>query len=106
MRTAPPSIFPDDRNPELALSVWEGDLFPADAAAVGLHPRHRPITQLTKADGTPLLIRLKPGQTFQLPDGRGTITFDSVERFAGLSARVRPGQGADPGRRRSPRSSA
>ena len=26
----PASLFPDDRNPELALSVWEGDLYPGD----------------------------------------------------------------------------
>ena len=50
------------------------------------------LTQLTKDDGTPLLIRLQPGQTFQLPGGRGSITFDRVQRFAGLSARVDPGK--------------
>ena len=47
--------------------------------------------QVTKADGSPTLIRLKPGQTYQLPGDRGSITFDSVKRFAGLSVRTDPG---------------
>ncbi|HET8988334.1 MAG TPA: cytochrome c biogenesis protein ResB, partial [Humibacillus sp.] len=49
------------------------------------------MTQVTKADGSPALIRLKPGQTYEIPGGRGTVTFDSVKRFAGLSVRTDPG---------------
>ena len=51
------------------------------------------MTAVPKADGKPLLIRLKPGDTFELPGGRGSITFESVERFAGLSVRTDPGKG-------------
>ncbi len=36
---------------------------------------------------------MSPGQTAELPDGRGSITFDSVDRFAGLSVRTDPGKG-------------
>jgi cytochrome c biogenesis protein len=88
----PASVFPDARNPELALSVWEGDLFPGTRPQSVYTLDTTNLTQLTRADGTPLLIRLQPGQTFGLPDGRGSITFDTVERFAGLSARVDPGK--------------
>jgi cytochrome c biogenesis protein len=88
----PASLFPDDRNPELALSVWEGDLYPGDRPQSVYTLDTTNLTQLTKDDGTPLLIRLQPGQSFELPGGRGSITFDSVERFAGLSARVDPGK--------------
>jgi cytochrome c biogenesis protein len=88
----PASLFPDDRNPELALSVWEGDLYPGDRPQSVYTLDTTNLTQLTKADATPLLIRLQPGQSFELPGGRGSITFDSVERFAGLSARVDPGK--------------
>ncbi|HEY8306511.1 MAG TPA: cytochrome c biogenesis protein ResB [Lapillicoccus sp.] len=88
----PTSLFPDDRNPELALSVWEGDLFPANRPQSVYTLDTTNLSQLTKADGTPLLIRLQPGQTFELPDGRGSISFDKVDRFAGLSARVDPGK--------------
>ncbi len=88
----PVSIFPDARNPELALSIWEGDLFPGGRPQSVYTLDTKELTQLTKDDGTPLLIRLQPGQTFQLPGGRGSITFDRVQRFAGLSARVDPGK--------------
>ncbi|HEU4330502.1 MAG TPA: cytochrome c biogenesis protein ResB [Lapillicoccus sp.] len=88
----PMSLFPDARNPELALSVWEGDLFPNNRPQSVYTLNTTNLTQLTKADGTPLLIRLQPGQTFQLPDGRGSISFDKVDRWAGLSARVDPGK--------------
>jgi len=49
------------------------------------------MTQVAKADGSPALIRLKPGQTYEIPGDRGTVTFDSVKRFAGLSVRTDPG---------------
>lgn len=88
----PVSLFPDDRNPELALSVWEGDLFPGNRPQSVYTLDTTDLTQLTGPDGTPVLIRLKPGQTYQLPGGRGSITFDKVDRFAGLSARVDPGK--------------
>ena len=50
------------------------------------------MAQVTQDKGEPLRIWLEPGQTFQLPDGRGSITFDSVDRFAGLSIRHDPGR--------------
>ena len=35
---------------------------------------------------------LKQGQTIELPGGRGSITFDAVQRWAGLSIRYDPGK--------------
>jgi cytochrome c biogenesis protein len=49
------------------------------------------MTQVPGDDGKPALVRLKPGQTHQLPGGRGSITFEEVKRFAGLSIRTDPG---------------
>ncbi|NUQ32745.1 MAG: cytochrome c biogenesis protein ResB, partial [Dermatophilaceae bacterium] len=87
----PASVFPDAKNPELALSVWEGNLFPGGAPQSVYTLNTDEMKQVTKADGSPALIRLKPGQTYQLPGDRGSITFDSVKRFAGLSVRTDPG---------------
>ena len=87
----PVSIFPDTNNPELALSVWEGNLFPGGAPQSVYTLNTNEMKQVTKADGSPALFRLKPGETKQLPGGRGSITFDSVKRFAGLSVRTDPG---------------
>ena len=51
------------------------------------------MTPMPGTDGADQLrILLEPGQTFELPDGRGSITFDRVERFAGLSIRTDPGK--------------
>ena len=88
----PVSMFPDLGDPELALSIWEGDLYPGGRPQSVYTLNTSQLTQVTKDDGKALLIRLKPGQTFELPGGRGTLSFDSVERFAGLSARVDPGK--------------
>ncbi|WP_442292651.1 cytochrome c biogenesis protein ResB [Terrabacter sp. 2RAF25] len=87
----PASLFPDTKNPELALSVWEGNLFPGGAPQSVYTLNTDQMKQVTKADGSPALVRLKPGQTYQLPGERGSITFDGVKRFAGLSVRTDPG---------------
>ena len=87
----PASVFPDAQNPELALSVWEGNLFPGGAPQSVYTLNTDEMKQVTKADGSPVLIRLKPGQTYELPGGRGSITFDAVKRYAGLSVRTDPG---------------
>ena len=89
----PVSEFPALKNPELALSVWEGNLFPGGRSQSVYTLNTSELTAVPKADGQPLLIRLAPGQTYPLPGGRGSITFDSVSRFAGLSVRSDPGKG-------------
>jgi cytochrome c biogenesis protein len=88
----PRSLFPDLKNPELAMSVWEGDLYPGGrpSSVYTLDTDH--LSRVNTADGKPLLIRLAPGQTYELPGGRGSITFDSVRRWAGLSVRYDPGK--------------
>ncbi len=89
----PVSVFPSLRNPELALSVWEGDLFPGGRPQSVYTLNTSRLTQVTRDDGQPLLIRLREGDTFQLPGGRGSISYESTTRFAGLSVRHDPGQG-------------
>jgi len=93
LANGPVSEFPALKNPELVLSVWEGDLFPGGRSQSVYTLNTSELTPVRRSDGQPLLIRLAPGQTVTLPDGRGTITFDSVGRFAGLSVRSDPGKG-------------
>ncbi len=88
----PVSEFPALKNPELALSVWEGNLFPGGRSQSVYSLNTSELTAVPKADGTPLLIRLAPGQSYDLPGGRGSISFESVSRFAGLSVRTDPGK--------------
>ena len=90
--TGPSSIFPDARNPALALTLYEGDLFPGGRPQSVYTLDTSALSQVKQANGQPLRIWLQPGQTFELPEGRGSITFDGVDRFAGLSIRHDPGR--------------
>ena len=88
----PSSFFPDLKNPALALGVYEGELYPQGRPQSVYTLSTQKMTQLKNAKGEPLRLLLKPGQTVDLPDGRGSISFDSVQRWAGLSIRYDPGK--------------
>jgi cytochrome c biogenesis protein len=88
----PSSFFPDLMNPALALGVYEGDLYPQGRAQSVYTLSTERMTQLRDARGEPLRLLLKPGQSAQLPQGRGSISFDGVQRWAGLSIRYDPGK--------------
>lgn len=88
----PISTFPGLKAPSLVLTMFKGNLFPGGASqsVYSLDP-----TGMKKVEGTngqPLRIQLKPGETKQLPGNAGSITFDSVPRWAGLSTRYDPGK--------------
>lgn len=89
----PRSLFPDLLNPELAMTVYQGKLNPPGRAASVYTLDTTAMTQVRDSVGKGVLIRLKPGQTAQLPGGRGSITFDRVVRWAGISVRYDPGKG-------------
>lgn len=89
----PHSVFPDTLDPQLALTAFEGTLFPSSAPQSVYTLDTAEMTALPGKDGADQLrILLRPGDTFELPNGRGSITFDGVERFAGLSIRTDPGK--------------
>ncbi|GAB96465.1 cytochrome c biogenesis protein [Kineosphaera limosa] len=85
----PASAFPDARNPALVLSAWTGDLMPSGPQSVYTLETSA-MSQVNGADGRPLQVVLGLGQTVQLPDGLGSITFESLDRWAGLSTRYDP----------------
>jgi len=89
---SPTSIFPALKRPGLLLGLYEGTLFPGGRpqSVYSLDTSH--MSAVTAANGKPLLLSLQPGQTVTLPGGRGTVTFDGVDRFAGLSVRYDPGK--------------
>lgn len=89
----PRSIFPDALEPALALTAFQGTLFPGGRPQSIYSLDTTEMTQLKNKAGTGLLrIWLTPGQTYELPGGQGSITFDGVERFAGISIRSDPGK--------------
>ncbi|MGO4256496.1 cytochrome c biogenesis protein ResB [Marmoricola sp. RAF53] len=92
MGTGPFSAFPDAQNPALSMNVWSGDLgldsgVPQSVYALdkkGLKP-------VEKANGQQYRVDLALGQTKNLPDGMGSITFDRVDRFVKLQVSHNPG---------------
>lgn len=89
----PQSIFPDALDPALALTIYEGELFPDGRPQSVFRLNTDEMAQLTNEDGTDAArLWLQLGDTVELPGGRGTITFESLDRFAGISVRHDPGR--------------
>ena len=90
----PESVFPDAKAPALALSLYEGELFPggkpSSVFAIDTDSMSPVISTSGRTKGSPTRIWLTPGQSATLPGDRGSITFDKVERFAGFSVRYDP----------------
>jgi cytochrome c biogenesis protein len=84
-----PELF----NPQLSLNSFYGDLGLGDGA-----PQN--VFELDVKDLTPLNARnldaggitLGPGNSYTLPDGKGTISFDGVKRYIGVDIHHNPGQ--------------
>jgi cytochrome c biogenesis protein len=86
----PRSLYPDALDPQLALTVHQGDLgldsgIPQNAYEVDVST----LTPVTGEDGTPVLMRLYPGQVFELPDGT-SVSFDALRRYAAFDIAHNP----------------
>eukprot|EP01135_Chromosphaera_perkinsii_P010237 Nk52_evm1s2064 gene=Nk52_evmTU1s2064 len=78
----PRSRFPDLLDPEIAVTVYHGDLGLDEGVPRNVYEVDATeLEQLTGEDGNPVLIRLAPGETIELPDG-SMISFGDVRRFA------------------------
>lgn len=89
----PRSLFPDSRNPVILLTAFTGDLG-LDGPPQNVYVLDTAkMTQLEGADGAPFRAALRPGQTLDLPGGAGSITLDSVDRYAGITVRHDPARG-------------
>lgn len=89
------SVHPDPAAPLLVLSVWRGDLgldtgVPQNVYELDVDR----MEQVVGADGAPMTLFVEPGQTVELPEGLGTLTWDALPRFAALDLRHDPALGA------------
>ncbi|MVA77028.1 cytochrome c biogenesis protein ResB [Auraticoccus sp. F435] len=91
----PRSLFPDAFAPELFLNAWYGP--PREESGVPENVYSLDVTgleQMTTEDGSDSLrLRLAPGESVELPDGRGSITMDGWERWVKLQISDTPGLG-------------
>jgi cytochrome c biogenesis protein len=87
-------MYPDLVDPQLAFDVFSGDL----GLDAGIP---RSVYALDTADMTKLAgrnspqgaLELKVGETLDLPNGLGTVTFDGVKKFVSLDIHRDPTQG-------------
>ena len=92
-QNGPRSLFPSPINPLLTLNAWYGppkvetgkpeNVYVLDTAG---------LTPFTNPAGTDKLrFVLQPGETYTLPDGKGSITFDGLDRWVKLQISRTPG---------------
>jgi cytochrome c biogenesis protein len=88
----PRSLYPDLIDPQLLLTAYTGDLGLADGAPQSVFRLDKDdLTQVMNGD-QPLAQALRPGESMTLPDGQGTLTFESVSRFANFQIAHDPGK--------------
>lgn len=86
----PISVFPDARNPRLIFTAWTGDLGMKDGVPRSVYVLDVSKMRQLSIDGQPFSSILAVGQSAQLPDRAGTVTFDGVKRYAALNMRSDP----------------
>jgi cytochrome c biogenesis protein len=87
---APMSVFPDARNPRLIITAWTGDLGVNDGVPRSVYVLDVSKMKRLTVDGKAFSSILATGQSAQLPDKAGTVTFDGVKRYAALNVRSDP----------------
>ena len=88
----PVNVMGDDRNPTISMLAYTGDLGMDDGASESVYQLDKSrMTQLKNADGSMFRVDLQPGQTIELPDGAGTVSFDGVEQWTRLQISRTPG---------------
>jgi len=85
------SVNPQSINPVMLLTAYEGDLGLDTGIPQNVYQLDETdLAQVLGDDGNPLVIDIAPGQTVTLPDGLGTVTWDSLPRFVALDLRADP----------------
>lgn len=90
--TMPASVFGEALDPLVSLSLWTGDIGVDDGSAQSVYVLDKAgATQVTRRDGRPFRMDLRPGETATLPDGLGTVTFDGLQRWNKIQVSRSPG---------------
>ena len=87
------SISPELDDPVLVMEVWYGNLG-LDAGVpqnvYQLDTEAMTQVMLEGDDSEPYRLVIRPGETVELPEGLGSVTFDAVPRYVGLDLRYGP----------------
>ncbi|WP_166356426.1 cytochrome c biogenesis protein ResB [Phytoactinopolyspora limicola] len=78
------SIFPEPRIPELFITAYHGDLGLNDGVAQSVYRLTQDGLEQFEVDGEPFRARLGVGETVELPDDAGYVTFDGYVTWVNL----------------------
>ena len=85
------SLHPEPQDPLLVLTLWRGDLGLDEGVPQNVYELDATgMTQVLEEDGAPTTFFVEPGQTVDLPDGAGTLTWEGLPRFVALDLRHDP----------------
>jgi cytochrome c biogenesis protein len=91
--SGPFSVYGDLKNPAISMQVYAGDLGLEAGTAQSVYALDKSDAELvTKEDGSMFRVDLAPGQTQQLPDDLGSVTFERVERWNKIEISQTPGK--------------
>ncbi len=89
----PVSVFPDDLSPLVSLLVYTGDLGVNAGEAQSVYVLDKSdATQVKGKDGKPFRLDLSLGETVELPDGLGSVTFERVDPWVRVQISQTPGK--------------
>ena len=85
------SLHPSPTNPVIYLQAYTGDLGLDDGVPQNVYQLDESrLSPVRGDDGQPLLVTMAPGDSIELPDGLGTVTWDGLPRFAAFDLRRDP----------------
>lgn len=89
----PASAWGDALDPLVSLNVYTGDVGLDDGTSASVYVLDKTkAEQVTKADGQPLRLDLRPGEEVDLPDGLGSVTFEGLQRWNKIQISRTPGK--------------
>jgi cytochrome c biogenesis protein len=87
------SAFGNAVDPLVSMLVYTGDLGMDTGAPQSVYSLDKTgTTMLTKKNGAPYRIDLRPGDTVKLPNGLGTVSFDGLDTWTKIQISQTPGK--------------
>ena len=85
------SLAPQPLNPVIFFEAWVGDLGLDSGIPQNVYVLDETrLSPVLGPDGKPAIFVITPGETVQLPDGLGSVTWDALPRFAAFDLRADP----------------
>ena len=87
----PRSVFPETLNPAVVINVWKGDLGLDSGRPQSVYQLDTRSMEQVRDNGEIVAELLVAGQTLELPDDLGSITYDGYVEWANLQVSSNPG---------------